>query len=482
MIKNERQYRITKAQVEKFRKSLSEIEKEKKTANIHPLLLKAEKDAQASQLLDLQREIQEYEDLRTGKFPVFELLSIEDLPKTLIKARIALGLSQKDLAERIGLQEQQIQRYEAIDYESASVARVKEIIKALNLKIKDVQQISDKKISTKNFFKRISTVGLNRNFVIQRLLPPSLAVRFDNQDAVSDMFGFQAAAHLGRIFGWKLDQFFGTEPLVLNTTSISKVNFKIPKRTNEMKLNVDTLYARHIALLIFQATEHLPQKNLLTDPDKIREAILSSYGTITFENLVRYIWNQGVPVLALDPASFHSACFRDNDRSVIVLTQKTLSEALWMFNLMHEFYHAAMGIEQIVESENELRGSNDEEEQNANRFADTVLFGRDPHELATSCLDEAANSIPRLKKAVQKIAKEEKVRVDILANYLAYRLSSEQNINWWPTAYVLQNTLESARRIVRDVMLEYADFSVLAEPDLELLKLTLNVVEVVIND
>jgi HTH-type transcriptional regulator / antitoxin HipB len=42
--------------------------------------------------------------------------AIEDLPTTLIKARIASGLTQKDLAERIGVQEQQIQRYEANHY------------------------------------------------------------------------------------------------------------------------------------------------------------------------------------------------------------------------------------------------------------------------------------------------------------------------------------------------------------------------------
>jgi HTH-type transcriptional regulator / antitoxin HipB len=50
----------------------------------------------------------------------FVLGSLNDLPTTLIKARIAAGLTQKDLADKIGVREQQIQRYEANHYNSAS--------------------------------------------------------------------------------------------------------------------------------------------------------------------------------------------------------------------------------------------------------------------------------------------------------------------------------------------------------------------------
>ena len=36
-------------------------------------------------------------------------------------------------AERLGLQEQQIQRYEATDYASASLTRIKEVVSALGI-------------------------------------------------------------------------------------------------------------------------------------------------------------------------------------------------------------------------------------------------------------------------------------------------------------------------------------------------------------
>jgi HTH-type transcriptional regulator / antitoxin HipB len=68
----------------------------------------------------LKQEIAEYEQLKSGKISTFILGSISDLPTTLIKARISTGMTQKELADKIGIQEQQIQRYEASHYSSAS--------------------------------------------------------------------------------------------------------------------------------------------------------------------------------------------------------------------------------------------------------------------------------------------------------------------------------------------------------------------------
>ena len=55
------------------------------------------------------------------------LSAVGEIPRMLIKARIAKGLSQKELAERLGLKEQQIQRYEATEYATASLARIREV-------------------------------------------------------------------------------------------------------------------------------------------------------------------------------------------------------------------------------------------------------------------------------------------------------------------------------------------------------------------
>ena len=134
MIKNERQYRVTKTQAERFERTLAELRRDdREEGDVHPLIAKASKEAVASQLADLKAELREYESLKTGKFEMDGLQVVSDLPTMLIRARIARGLSQKDLAERIGLKEQQIQRYEATDYASASLSRIREVVSGLGI-------------------------------------------------------------------------------------------------------------------------------------------------------------------------------------------------------------------------------------------------------------------------------------------------------------------------------------------------------------
>ena len=62
MIKNERQYRITKAQAERFSEALRELEGEvMEGLGLHLLLFKAREDAVRSQLVDLEGELRDYE-------------------------------------------------------------------------------------------------------------------------------------------------------------------------------------------------------------------------------------------------------------------------------------------------------------------------------------------------------------------------------------------------------------------------------------
>lgn len=84
-----------------------------------------------SQLESLRRELTEYEDLESGNIPPPDLEYISVVPQDLIRARIAAGLSQRELAERLGMPEHQIQRYEAKEYESVSLGRIAEVAKVL---------------------------------------------------------------------------------------------------------------------------------------------------------------------------------------------------------------------------------------------------------------------------------------------------------------------------------------------------------------
>jgi hypothetical protein len=106
MIANERQYRITNAAAREFEEALARLE----TVEAHrpPEMRRVMREAMESQLDELREEIAAYDALRSGKVGVLELASLAELPDALIRARIAVGLTQKKLAERLGLKEQQV--------------------------------------------------------------------------------------------------------------------------------------------------------------------------------------------------------------------------------------------------------------------------------------------------------------------------------------------------------------------------------------
>jgi len=143
MITNDRQYKIAKSQIENFQQALADITFTSSAKNVHPSLLDIQKNAIQSQLNDLINDVNEYEALKSGKIAITEVKSLKELPLALIKARIANGLTQAELAEKVGVKMQQIQRYEAELYETASVKTLMKIADQLNLRLNaEVQIIS----------------------------------------------------------------------------------------------------------------------------------------------------------------------------------------------------------------------------------------------------------------------------------------------------------------------------------------------------
>ena len=133
MIGNEREYRITNAAIGRFEDALDRLEEG--SAERHPLLQQALRASMAGEAQVLREQVAEYDALRSGKVAVLETDSLRELPDALIRARIATGLTQKALAARLGLKEQQVQRYEATRYASANLARLQAVADALGVRI-----------------------------------------------------------------------------------------------------------------------------------------------------------------------------------------------------------------------------------------------------------------------------------------------------------------------------------------------------------
>lgn len=132
MITNERQYRIAKSEIARFEKAIARSEEQNK--DLHPKLRQAMHGGMESQLDELREQVAEYDALRKGKIRKFEFDSLSSVPIGLIKARIAKGLTQKDLARALHLKEQQIQRYEATLYEGAGLERIQQVARVLGMR------------------------------------------------------------------------------------------------------------------------------------------------------------------------------------------------------------------------------------------------------------------------------------------------------------------------------------------------------------
>jgi ribosome-binding protein aMBF1 (putative translation factor) len=133
MIENERQYHVTKKRIAQFEASLASLQATPGPTNLPPRLHRAMCQSIESQLADLHREVAEYEALKARQVSVLELHSLSELPDLLIKARIARGYTQADLAKRLHLKPQQIQRYEATRYHTVSFRRLLEVARALDV-------------------------------------------------------------------------------------------------------------------------------------------------------------------------------------------------------------------------------------------------------------------------------------------------------------------------------------------------------------
>jgi len=135
MIYNEKQKKITVSEIRKLKEALSEIILNPQQSQ--KWIIKAQIDALESQIGALELEAREYELIREGKSRYFECSDLSSLPRVLISARIASGMSQKDLGQALGMTAQQVQRYEATDYMGASLNRLIEISSVLGVQVRE---------------------------------------------------------------------------------------------------------------------------------------------------------------------------------------------------------------------------------------------------------------------------------------------------------------------------------------------------------
>lgn len=116
MIKNDRQLQVTLRQRELLASGASSLRKTADSAATGLRLAALEAD-----IARLDREVETYRLAAAGEASVEALDLIENAGEQLIHARIAAGLTQKQLADLLDTKEQQIQRYERGHYRTANL-------------------------------------------------------------------------------------------------------------------------------------------------------------------------------------------------------------------------------------------------------------------------------------------------------------------------------------------------------------------------
>ena len=113
---------------------------------------------------DVRKEIDDYVSIRNQIVNVFKLDSFDDLGQAVIRARVARGWTQRELAERLGVSEQMVQKDEHQEYENIGLSRLGDILDVLNYDL---------------------TGSLNPTHLPPRQWAPAITLTFDSSESNS---------------------------------------------------------------------------------------------------------------------------------------------------------------------------------------------------------------------------------------------------------------------------------------------------------
>ena len=360
------------------------------------------------------------------------------------------GIKSSELAERAGITAQTISRIEQ-GHTDVGFTTLGKILASMGYSLKDLAN-QDSELELENnpksynlLLKRMNNVGIDTNLLIRKIIPDKLQVALNSYktDQPSLLLD-EAANYISTIYGWSLNEIWSNQNLILSNQPAKMACFKKPSNANVKQVQAYSHYAYHLAKIVLNASQVRPKYDYPESMDDFKAMYFEKFKVVDFQSLLEFVWDLGICVLPLnDSGVFHGASWNIEGRHVIVLKQNTQFHARWIFDLLHELYHVFTHLTEdnssVVEVEELSPFSNNEstEELEANAFANQIIFGNRAEEYAEACVNLASWKIENLKKAVTQISNREKIRVDFLSNYLAFRLSY-QGENWWGTASKMQ--------------------------------------------
>ena len=465
MIKNEHQYGVTRSRVKKFDAAVARMDLD--LARAGDRLQAVERVGLESKADEMRRDIAEYEALRSGRMPAVDADDPECLPRQLIKARIALGMTQRELAERAGMPEWRVGEYERTDYESAGYAQLMEVHDAL-LPGAAQGAVHGDGPHVDRVLSRIKAAGLEGGFVDECILGRSYA-RGECVEEVT--YERKLLSRLRRIYGWTPGLLLGDAPLCAAPV---KATTGLPAGADPAAVRAHAVYAGHVAGILARASgggRRPRPRPVRRDPRRLREDIQGDKNEpITLTRLVEYAWSAGIAVGCLPPLAFPAAYFGGEGSGTIVLARRGASESKLMLDVARGLYHAGRGRDGI---DFDGRGAG-AEGSGADEFAHAVLVGPGADGMFGACIDRCAQGADArgpamLARAASEVAMAGGARPDSLADYMAHRLAGETSLDWRGAAREVRVEVPEWRHIVASAVAPHVDLVGLSNPDFELL-------------
>ena len=129
MIKSDAQRERTVVQIEGFKQALAKVAGEKPGKRSAAI-----RQSYEGMIRQLEDDLHEYDQLRTGELALPNVERLDQIAPFFAKMRIAKGVSQTELARRLGVSKQVISRYEESDYQTVAISRLQEILDAIGIK------------------------------------------------------------------------------------------------------------------------------------------------------------------------------------------------------------------------------------------------------------------------------------------------------------------------------------------------------------
>ena len=133
MIRTDQEHRLARERLEQEAERLSAHRSNLRRQGLKTAEVRRAMEPLESFHLQLVEEVESYERLQRGE--VDPIVNLDRFGRMLIGLRIAQGVSQRELAERLGVHESQVSRDERNEYHGASLERANRVLESLEAEI-----------------------------------------------------------------------------------------------------------------------------------------------------------------------------------------------------------------------------------------------------------------------------------------------------------------------------------------------------------